>query len=532
MIKKLLFLFALLLCPILNAQTDEASTNSKVLLPSATYNCENEVTGDFFGFTKSPEFTCTEPGYDSWTDAWYTFTPTKTGKYSVEIESLNTSDNYVRVNIFTGIPGALTSQTGCSTRYYSNTFNSGQTYYINVRGADPSIKYRLCAYEFPDAPSNDEPSNADVLLESTFDVCQNPAVGYTTEASHSSESICSPTNADVWYTFTPGESGEYTFKTSLINGSARTYISIYDGTPGYLNAFPETVTSPTIQCEDVLLADLTAGKTYYISVTALDSSQAIYFELCAYLSPDAPSNDECTTPLPLTVGKTFEDNEIIATTTSASVNAENSNFPNCGTLDDFGIYGKDVWFSVVVPESGNFTIETRLDPTETHLSDTAMEGYTGSCGVESLIPLYYNEPAPNTGMAHCNNQFVVGLNPWAGISYTDLTPGDVVLVRVWGWSYQFGKFRISAYDESTLSNETFDLDGLKYYPNPTTNVVNISYKKNIDKVVVNNLMGKTVLTEKSNSTSVALDTSNLATGIYVVTVHSNNTITHFKIVKE
>ena len=532
MIKKLLFLFALSLCSFLNAQSDEASTSSKPLLPSTTYDCENEQTGDFFGFTKSPEFTCTEDGYNSWTDAWYTFTPTKTGKYSVEIESLNTSDLYVRLNIFTGIPGALTSQSGCATRYYSGIFNSGQTYYINVRGADPSIKYRLCAYEFPDAPSNDEPDNADVLITSTFDVCENPSVGHTASATHSSEAICSTSNLDVWYTFTPTTSGEYTFKTTLLNGDTLTYIGIYSGTPGYLNPLPETTTSPTLQCEDVLLADLTAGETYYLSVTSFDSSRAIYFELCAYVSPDAPSNDECTNPMPLTVGKTFEDNEVIATTTSASVNAENSNFPSCGTLDDFGIYGRDIWFSVVVPESGNFTVETRLDPTETHLSDTAMEGFTGSCGTETLIPLYYNEPAPNTGVAHCSNQFVIGLNPWAGIAYTDLTPGDVVLVRVWGWAYQFGKFRISAYDDTTLSTETFDLDGLKYYPNPATNVVNINYKKNIDKVVVNNLMGKAVLTEESNSQSVALDTSNLATGIYVVTVHSNNAITHFKIVKK
>lgn len=531
MSKKLLFILTLAMCQIMNAQTDEASGATPTQL-SATYDCENAEIDDFQGFTRSAEFNCPGSEYDNWIDSWYTFTPAETRTYSIEIEALNAdSFSTVRIGIFTGTPGNLTSQSGCATRYYSGTLNSGETYYINTRGASASVQYRMCVYAFPDAPTNDEPANADTLLLSTFEVCENPSIGYTTNATFTSEVTCSTSNPDVWYTFTASETAEYTFKADLLNGAMPLYIGVYTGTPGFLNAIPESPTSPTLQCEDVVLADLTAGETYYISVTSSSSSQAIYFSLCAYISPDAPSNDECTNPIALTVGANFEDSAIVATTTSASVNPGNSNFPACGTLEDFGIYGRDVWFTVVVPESGSFTIETRAEPTETNLSDTAMETFTGSCGTETLIPFYYNIPPPNTGTAYCNNQFVIGGNPYAGILFTDKTPGETVIVRVWGWAYQFGKFRIGAYD-STLSVGEFDLNSFSYYPNPVNDVLNIKYNKTITNVTIYDLLGKAIIQEETDGQLVAVSTQNLNAGMYIVTVKSGDEMTNFKVIKK
>ncbi|MFL0354239.1 T9SS type A sorting domain-containing protein [Xanthomarina sp. GH4-25] len=528
--KKLLYLFVAVATQFSFAQTDEAS-GAPALSISTTYACENEETGDFTGFTKSAEFTCAGSEYDYWVDAWYTITPSETRLYAIEIEELNGFVFDVRLALFTGTPGNLTNNSGCATRYHSSVLNMGETYYLHVRAAYTATQYRVCVYPFPDTPSNDEPANADTLIESTFEVCENPSTGHTANATFTSEVVCSTSNPDVWYSFTPTETAEYTFKASLLNGATPLYIGIYSGTPGFLNAFVEEPTSPTIQCQDIVLADLTAGTTYYISVTSSNSSRAVYFDLCAYKSPPAPSNDDCTNPTNLTVGATFEDNYIIATNTSASVNPGNSNFPDCGTLPDFGIYGRDIWFTVTVPASGSFTIETRAEPTETNLSDTAMETYTGSCGTGTLTPYYYNLPPPNTGTAFCNDQFVIGGNPYAGILFTDKTPGETVIVRVWAWSYQFGKFRIGAYDPNLLSTETFDTNSFSYFPNPTNNILNINYNQNINKVTVNNLLGQTVLTREANNKSIALDVSNLATGIYIVTVNSGNTSTNFKVVK-
>ena len=105
--------------------------------------------------------------------------------YAIEIESLNSNNQNVRIGIFTGTPGNLTSQTGCATRYYSAVLNSGQTYYINARGASETTQYRMCVYPFPDSPDNNDTANAEEILESTIDMCENSVVGYTANASTS-----------------------------------------------------------------------------------------------------------------------------------------------------------------------------------------------------------------------------------------------------------------------------------------------------------------------------------------------------------
>ncbi|WP_372752716.1 T9SS type A sorting domain-containing protein [Mariniflexile sp.] len=527
MAKKLLLIFTVLLFQTISAQTDEAN-GATPISASTTYICENEKTGDFMGFTRSLEFTCGES--NGWIDSWYAFTPTETKVYSIEIEALNGSSLDVRIGIFSGTPGSLVSQTGCSTRYYSAQLTSGQTYYINTRGASASTQYRLCVYPFPNPPSNDEPLNAVNVLESTFDVCENPTRGYTTSATHSTEAICSSSNSDVWYRFTPNETAEYTFKTTHVNGNAPLSIAVYSGTPGYLNPLSEDYPSPTAHCQDIVLADLLADQTYYISVTSASSSRAIYFDLCAYKSPPPPSNDDCSTPLALTVGATFEDSYIVATNTSASVNATNSNFPTCGTLD-FSTRGRDVWFTVVVPASGNFTIETRVEPTERNMYDTAMETYTGSCGTTTLEPFYYFLPPPNATEAYCNDQFVIGGNSFAGISFTNKTPGELVYVRVWAWSLQHGKFRIGAYD-ATLNVNSFDLNNFNYYPNPVNDIINVKYNKNINNITIHDILGKVVLQKDANEQLVPINVSKLDSGMYIATVKSGSEITNFKFVKK
>ena len=186
---------------------------------------------------------------------------------------------------------------------------------------------------------------------------------------------------------------------------------------------------------------------------------------------------------------------------------------------------------MVVPESGSFTIETRVEPDETNLYDTAIETYTGSCGTDTLEPYYYNLPPPNTTTAYCNDQFVIGGNQFAGILFTDKTPGETVIVRVWGWSQQFGKFRIAAYDSSTLSTDEVESNELEVYPNPIKNEVNISYSNIIDEVVIYDIRGKEVLKNKVNNNYINLNTNSLESGLYIIKVKSEDNVHTYKIVK-
>jgi gliding motility-associated-like protein len=107
-------------------------------------------------------------------------------------------------------------------------------------------------------------------------------------------------------------------------------------------------------------------------------------------------------------------------------------FTNKGAWDTRGLgnpschsfFGGDVWFSAVVPDSGKLKIET-LPGT---LKYAIMVLYTGSCG--SLVE---SECVDNPGLM-------------PSYTFTDLTPGETVYLRVFGDQAKSGTFGICATD--------------------------------------------------------------------------------------
>lgn len=589
---------------------DEAIT-AAVLTASDDYMCNNAITGDFAGATRSPEFPCANPAYDDYNDLWYRFTPETSGTYAFSIEALNDED--MSMYIFGGSSiDLIPLSTGCISRYASLELEANVTYFVAAASAEPTAQYSLCVFKFPEVPVNDEIANATVLLESEDRECNNIMEGYTASATFSSDSACSSATIDVWYTFTPAETGEYTFRRRFLNGSSVTGVSVYSGTPGNLTAL-------TACGSQRVLADLTQGVQYYVAVTSTPSSIPVYFTLCAYKSPPAPNNDECDDAVLLTVGETFEENEVVATNISATVDLSISPLPICGKLD-FEINSRDVWFDVVVPESGSFVVETRFQD-DSLLKDTAMEAYTGECGVDSLVPFDY-EVSPGV-FTHCSEQFVIGGNPFAGMRFTDKEPGITVRIRVWGWAIQFGDFKISAYDDTeaclypndvaisditetsaiaswsevipaptggyeyivqssgsgypgtatgtstpntsvliegltanteyevyvksicsanesawdgpfvfitqNLGTADFNLENFKFYPNPVTDVLHVTYTENINTVKVYSISGKLLFTETINGTTGSIKMSGLSSGLYLLEAQTDVSNLVFKV---
>ena len=70
------------------------------------------------------------------------------------------------------------------------------------------------------------------------------------------------------------------------------------------------------------------------------------------------------------------------------------------------------------------------------------------------------------------------------------------------------------------------------YPNPTSNILNISAKETIQDTQIFNVLGKNVLSVKVNNRKASIDVSNLATGIYLVKYSVNGTIGTAKFVKQ
>ncbi len=80
----------------------------------------------------------------------------------------------------------------------------------------------------------------------------------------------------------------------------------------------------------------------------------------------------------------------------------------------------------------------------------------------------------------------------------------------------------------TLSAREDDLFNVAVYPNPVTDVLRIDTDITIDRLELYNLQGQLMLT----ADQLAMDTSNLVSGIYVLKVHANGSQQSFKIVKQ
>lgn len=84
---------------------------------------------------------------------------------------------------------------------------------------------------------------------------------------------------------------------------------------------------------------------------------------------------------------------------------------------------------------------------------------------------------------------------------------------------------------NTLSTRENAISNLKIYPNPTSNVWNLSYTKTIDSVELFDITGKKIQGYLPNATQFQLDGSALSQGVYFVKIKSGLDFTIQKIIR-
>lgn len=84
----------------------------------------------------------------------------------------------------------------------------------------------------------------------------------------------------------------------------------------------------------------------------------------------------------------------------------------------------------------------------------------------------------------------------------------------------------------TLGLNDFDNSSFSYYPNPTNNMLYLDYNKTISEVVISNLLGQTILAQKTNATSVEVDLSALSNATYLVKIVSEGNTKTIKVIKK
>lgn len=86
----------------------------------------------------------------------------------------------------------------------------------------------------------------------------------------------------------------------------------------------------------------------------------------------------------------------------------------------------------------------------------------------------------------------------------------------------------------TLSNNNFsnylDNNTLEVFPNPAKNIMYVKNESHVNKIVVYNNLGKAVLTQTTNNNEVNVE--NLAHGIYLLEIHTEQNKVYKKFIKE
>ncbi|WP_294243258.1 T9SS type A sorting domain-containing protein [uncultured Chryseobacterium sp.] len=275
---------------------------------------------------------------------------------------------------------------------------------------------------------------------------------------------------------------------------------------GYEYYYSTTNTAPAsgtpTSAISVPLSSLTPLTTYYYWVRSMCAgTQSTWVTGSFTTLATPPANDNCSSPVSLTAGGNFAQNPVVGTTVGATLTNDATATTACQTTR----YA-DTWYSVVVPASGSIKIETKA-VTGSSLNDTVLGVYSGSCG--ALTPVGCNDDDGD------GNFSLLSLTAANGI-----TPGETLLIGVWNYSSSNnGQFQISAYDSSlTLAtNEVKDIKNtIKVYPNPFSEILNISDAGNVKNVLVVDLAGRLVKTI-ANPSSV-LQLGELKEGLYVVTL--------------
>lgn len=249
----------------------------------------------------------------------------------------------------------------------------------------------------------------------------------------------------------------------------------------------------------LLIGNLEPETTYEVYIRAVceeglsDWSEATTFTT----SPQGVANDDCFQATALEVGESFDQYLQIATNEGATRTIGEAAV-SCGQFN----FGGDVWFSVTVPDSGSITIQTRPEA-DSELSDTVMAVYSGSCG-GALSTLGCND---DSGLE--------GMEGFSSLSFENLNPGEVLLVRVWEYANDVtGTFQIAAFD-TQMSVTDQQLAALVLSPNPAQDFVQIHTSLPVEQLSIHDTLGRHIR-EPEAAASGRVDVSDLNPGVYLL----------------
>ena len=329
------------------------------------------------GATASGVSACSRPASS---DVWFSFSPTLTRHYRVQTCG-SVASTLISIHDSCYPPGAggslgcgLGTPEVCPAGGSSAValLLAGHTYLIRIADAAAGLggggAFQLRFQ--PAAPDNAPFSTPAPLAPNA------PTTGSTLDATADGPDACSPGGIDVWYAFTPAQSGYYRFRTCAGPGDLDTILSLHSAcgaSPLACNDNNPAVCGPGA-LTSALSARLLAGTTYLLRVAGAPSAQGSF---TLDVAPTPPPSDSCDNASPVGNGA-FPFDTLAATTDPVSLGA--------GCALPFSIIQNDIWFRYTAPATEQTTVSLCGSTFDTVLAvSSALDGCAAPGGTSPVL---------------------------------------------------------------------------------------------------------------------------------------------------
>jgi hypothetical protein len=371
------------------------------------------------------------------------------------------------------------------------------TYFIMVEGFGSSSGNFTIALSCEALAVNDECENALPIA------CGETITGTTTNATFdASAPACGGvdiTTPGVWYEFTDNSGLVSDYTISLCSGTDYdSKLTVYSGTCGALVCETANDDACGLQSEVSFQSD--GNTTYYILVHGFLNATG-NFALNIDCTPVPPPNDMIVNAIDIDqIGFPYTDPAVAM----PAATTENGNPSGCDLTGANGVWYK---FTTNVAGNADATIVTPAGASSVTFYTAADENATEAD--LTLVDQNTNQCAPGTSSSIftlADQTYYVFVMNTGGIT-------DILI------------------NATVLGIEDNTLDGFSFYPNPTSDVVNLKATSTIDNVAIYNLLGQRVIEMNNAANTMELNVSNLATGTYIMKVSIGGEIGTYKVIK-
>ncbi len=329
----------------------------------------------------------------------------------------------------TTLPGTITTSGNCVTLHFTSDGS------VTYDGFEIKISCTGTCYVPPPPPTNDDPCTA-------FNLTVNPSCNftqYTCQNATGTTVVPAPScsfsyaGGDVWFSAVVPASGAISV---LLGAGAMSNagIAIYSG--ANCNALSEIACNePWTGMPPTQTFGGMAGQTIWIRVWDPNNDAPGTFDICAFIPPPPPANDDPCTAAQITVNSSCNYTQF----TCESATGSTVPAPSCA----FSYTGGDVWFTTVVPPSGLLAVQ--LGP---------------QIQADAGIALYSGTNCSTLSEISCNE-------PWAGMPTPQYIgsslglAGQTVWIRVWEPNNDMpGTFDICAFEPPPF----LEIDTTSYTP--------------------------------------------------------------------